>query len=109
MVSKEYFDPRRFKVLDGRNFNNSMHSALRYKNWKLVTGKHASHHETGFEGVANLPLWENDWIDFGPKNLTKLVVLYDLEKDEAERHDLSNENPEIVNIMLEKLADYHVS
>ena len=41
--------------------------------------------------------------------MTKLLVLYDISKDEQEMNDVSNENPEIVNLMLEKLADYHVS
>ena len=34
------------------------------------------------------------------------MMLFDLETDPYETNDITEENPEIVNLLLEKLADY---
>ena len=39
----------------------------------------------------------------------KQMMLFDLETDPYETNDITEENPEIVNLLLEKLADYYVS
>ena len=37
------------------------------------------------------------------------MMLFDLETDPYETNDVTEENPEIVNLLLVKLADYYVS
>ena len=39
----------------------------------------------------------------------KQMMLFDVETDPYETNDVTEENPEIVNLLLEKLADYYVS
>ena len=39
----------------------------------------------------------------------KQMMLFDLDNDPYETTDVTEENPEIVNLMLGKLADYYVS
>ena len=39
----------------------------------------------------------------------KQMMLFDLNNDPYETTDVTEENPEIVNLMLGKLADYYVS
>ena len=38
----------------------------------------------------------------------KQMMLFDLNTDPYEYHDVTEENPEIVNLLLGKLADYYV-
>ena len=37
------------------------------------------------------------------------MMLFELDTDPYEYHDVTEENPEIVNLLLGKLADYYVS
>lgn len=39
----------------------------------------------------------------------KQMMLFDLKTDPYETNDLTEQNPEIVNLLLGKLADYYVS
>ena len=39
----------------------------------------------------------------------KQMMLFDLDTDPYETNDVTEENPEIVNLLLGKLADYYVS
>ena len=39
----------------------------------------------------------------------KQMMLFELDTDPYEYHDVTEENPEIVNLLLGKLADYYVS
>ena len=39
----------------------------------------------------------------------KQMMLFDLDTDPYETNDVTEENPEIVNLLLSKLADYYVS
>ena len=41
--------------------------------------------------------------------LRKLVLLFDVAKDESEKKEVSEDFPDITNQLLEKLADHYVS
>ena len=43
------------------------------------------------------------------RSKAKQMMLFDLDKDPYETNDVTEEHPEIVNLLLEKLADYYVS
>ena len=42
-------------------------------------------------------------------NFTKFAILFDMLEDPSERNDVSDSHPEIVELLLTKLADYFVS
>ncbi|XP_051533633.1 arylsulfatase B-like isoform X1 [Myxocyprinus asiaticus] len=80
-------------------FNISVHAAIRYKNWKLLTG------------YPGCPLW------FAPPSggpvtsstlsePLKQVMLFNIEQDPEERVEISHQHPEIVNFLLKRLHHY---
>lgn len=78
-------------------FNVSVHAAIRYKNWKLLTG------------YPGCPLW---FAPPGGRQFSEVseplkdVMLFDVEKDPEERVEISHQHPEIVNFLLARLQHY---
>jgi len=102
-------DPRSFSVLNGRQFSPKMSSAIRYENWKLITGRQAVQATTNKTQLMELSfpsLWEYTWGNVMKTNFTKLAVLYNMSADTSEKTDVSDLHPEIVDLLLTKLADY---
>lgn len=83
-VSSDQIGRNEYNVLDGRDFTERIHAALRWNQWKLITGPRATEYQKD-----------------------KFVILYDIESDPIEANELSDLFPEVVNIMLTKLADYY--
>ncbi|CAJ1070448.1 arylsulfatase B-like [Xyrichtys novacula] len=81
-------------------FNVSIHAAIRSSNWKLLTG------------YPGCDLWfpppaSND-LDFEryPWDPLKPVMLFDIENDPEEKHEVSNDFPNIVDYLLSRLQQY---
>ncbi|XP_073680740.1 arylsulfatase B-like [Garra rufa] len=77
-------------------FNISVHAAIRYKNWKLLTG------------YPGCPLWfaPPGGRPLEPSEPLKQVMLFDIEKDPQEREELSHRRPEMVSFLLRRLQQY---
>jgi len=106
-------DGRKFKS----DFNIKKQSAIRWRNYKLLTGDPGypdypipiPPNETLSEEI-NLgaePELKLSAIPIRPIPLTSLVRLYDLEVDPTEQNDISNSNLEVVEFMLAQLVAYN--
>ncbi|XP_071954504.1 arylsulfatase J-like [Antedon mediterranea] len=88
-------------IVDISLFNVSIEAAIRYRDWKLLTGN------TG----------QTDWIAPPDSGLTtiigqsshsdQIVWLYNVRKDPLEMNDLSEAYPTVVKFLLTKLYNYH--
>ncbi|KAF7641475.1 hypothetical protein LDENG_00280420, partial [Lucifuga dentata] len=81
-------------------FNVSVHAAIRFSNWKLLTG------------YPGCDVWfprpgenENSSIT-SEMDLLKPVMLFDVEKDPEERNEVSDRFPEVVDYLLSRLQYY---
>ena len=89
--------------LKEKGFDIKFHTGIRYKNWKLLTGftvfrdyKLESHHLDSYnEGSGDV----DPTLDLG-----KLVALFDIEVDYREKFDVSEKNPEVVKLLLDKVG-----
>lgn len=84
-------------ALESRSeFNISVHAAIRYKNWKLLTG------------YPGCPLWfaPPGGRPLGASEPLKQVMLFDVEKDPEERVEVSHQRPEVVSFLLRRLQQY---
>lgn len=77
-------------------FNISIHAAIRYKNWKLLTG------------YPGCPLWipPPGGRPVNASEPLKQVMLFDVEKDPEERLEVSHQRPEVVSFLLRRLQLY---
>ncbi|XP_018592308.2 arylsulfatase B isoform X1 [Scleropages formosus] len=81
-------------------FNVSVHAAIRYKNWKLLTGYPGCDHWFPPPRMANTP-------EVGRTAATlKPVMLFDVKADPEERNEVSEKNPEVVAFLLARLEHY---
>ncbi|XP_051794540.1 arylsulfatase B [Acanthochromis polyacanthus] len=84
-------------------FNVSFHAAIRFSNWKLLTG---------YPGCAvwfprpdhNSSEWSSSQVD-----PLKPVMLFNIEKDPEERNEVSAQFPAVVNYLLTRLQQYQKS
>lgn len=79
-------------------FNVSVHAAIRWSNWKLLTG------------YPGCDIWfpppsgnQSDALEMGP---LKPVMLFDIEKDPEERNEVSAKFPTVVDYLLGRLSTY---
>ena len=109
---------------DDRTFNSnydiSKQSALRWRNYKLLTGDPGypdypipiPPNETLFDlfnHVTTDSELDLSRIPSRPVPLTKLVQLYDIEVDPLEQNEISNQNIEIVEFLLAQLTDFNAT
>ncbi|XP_062867297.1 arylsulfatase B [Trichomycterus rosablanca] len=87
----------KFSSVPVPHFNVSMHAAIRYKNWKLLTGypgcavwfPRPGETIGGASPVAPPPL--------------KQVMLFNIDEDPEERQEVSHQHPDVVNFLLQRL------
>ncbi|XP_030624298.1 arylsulfatase B isoform X2 [Chanos chanos] len=86
------------------NFNVSMHAAIRYKNWKLLTGYPGCHY-----WIPPPSLRGSENSGSGPVESTeplKTVMLFNIDEDPEEKNELSAKRPEVVSFLLRRLQHY---
>jgi len=95
------------------SFDTSVHAGIRSGDWKLLTG------EQGDDRWVEPPEWHNvaTWTA-KPANSehpgyqrkqSKLVQLFNIRDDPYERNEVSEQYPEIVDLLLAKLAAYNAT
>lgn len=90
-------------ALSNHSFNVSIHAAIRFSNWKLLTGypgcdiwfPRPSHNSSTSEAFQSDPL--------------KPVMLFDIEKDPEERNEVSAHFPTVVDFLLGRLQHHQQS
>ena len=89
------------KELSRKGFRIVFHAAIRWKNWKLITGFHVFR---DFKLEANHLEEHSHLEDEDPSiELGKLVALFEMTEDYQEFNDVSEANPEITMQLLAKV------
>ena len=84
-----------------KGFNIRFHTGIRYKNWKLLTGFHLMR---DYDLEENHIAQHAHLVEEDPSlQLGKLVALFEMTKDYREFSDVSEENPEITRLLLNKV------
>lgn len=82
-------------------FNVSIHAAIRFANWKLLTG---------YPGCAVwFPRPGRNSSEFSDEDPLKPVMLFDIEKDPEERNEVSAQFPTVVEHLLTRLSHHQKS
>ncbi|TRY65205.1 hypothetical protein DNTS_009427 [Danionella cerebrum] len=82
--------------LRASEFNTSVHAALRFRNWKLLTG------------YPGCPLWipPPGGSRMNSSAALKPLMLFDVQNDPEEREEISHQHPELVSFLLKRLQFY---
>nr|XP_033785407.1 arylsulfatase B [Geotrypetes seraphini] len=88
-------------VWKGSVFNISIHAAIRYKNWKLLTGNPGCR-----RWIPPPHMFDHYSKSLSPDEAAKNLWLFDIFQDPQERNDLSEKYPNIVLKLLFRLEDY---
>ncbi|XP_033123969.1 arylsulfatase B-like [Anneissia japonica] len=88
-------------VIEMSPFDVTINAAIRYRDWKLVTGDDG---KTGWYAPPDTGIESID----GPPTTEQVVWLYNVKKDPTEMNDLSDEHPEVVKFLLTKLQKYYL-
>lgn len=115
-IPENFVDPKVYEVLKNRTFKTRMHGVIRWNQWKLITGPFATKYKrikAEDELKRNDNAESDEWHQIEKRNvnafytnITKFVILHDIGNDPEEYHEISYKFPEVVDIMLVKLADY---
>lgn len=82
-------------------FNVSIHAAIRFSNWKLLTG---------YPGCdVWFPRPGHNSSEFSDEDPLKSVMLFDIEKDPEERNEVSAQFPAVVEYLLTRLSHHQKS
>ncbi|KAJ8339301.1 hypothetical protein SKAU_G00360870 [Synaphobranchus kaupii] len=81
-------------------FNVSVHAAIRYKNWKLLTGY------PGCDYWFPPPQLSNGTETSKPASPLRSLMLFNVESDPEEKQELSEKHPEVVDFLLTRLQHY---
>ncbi|XP_033733064.1 arylsulfatase B-like isoform X1 [Pecten maximus] len=87
--------------LEGSPFDNRYRAALRWKDWKIITGTPAYSGNGSWIPAPGSSFQSRPDIDAG--NPKKNIWLFDIVKDPEERDDLHEKLPKITMLMLKKL------
>ncbi|XP_069121302.1 arylsulfatase J-like [Argopecten irradians] len=91
--------------LEGSPFDNRYRAAIRWRDWKLVTGF------PGNGSSVPVPTTEDNimGIDIDGDDSTKNLWLFNIAKDPVERMDLSSQEPGMVMKLLTKLQEFNLT
>ncbi|XP_028827292.1 arylsulfatase B isoform X2 [Denticeps clupeoides] len=89
-------------------FDVRIHAAIRYREWKLLTGYPGCPVWFPKPGTTTHPHWEDLNIS-KPSSLQNNIQLYNVERDPEERDEVSAQNPDMVDFLLTRLQHYQNS
>lgn len=90
----------------GALWDTSVQAAIRVGDWKLLTGDPGHGDWVPPQVVPSLPgRWWNLERSFSPGH--RSVWLFNIRADPWERHDLADHRPEVVQLLLNRLAQYN--
>ncbi|KAJ7988580.1 hypothetical protein DPEC_G00325030 [Dallia pectoralis] len=93
-----------FTSWSNSSFNVSIHAAIRYMQWKLLTGYPGC--DRWFPRPGRLNTTGTRGFESEPGHSLKPVMLFDVEVDPEERHEVSDQYPDVVDDLLRRLDSY---
>lgn len=102
VIEKTASDARDFSYLKKSGFDSRMRAALRYKEWKIITGPPCSGTKCGVQSENRNYYKAEEYV-----SKSRSVRLYNITADPRESYDLSDKYPEVTKALLLKLSVYH--